>query len=124
MAVDTNEGHEPVSTSKLIYTIPRLPLKVMVQTFRSSSCSLLKLEPKPLVSDRARIGDLAWPPGVMATRLTTNQEIAGSTPAVVNAKGRSYDHLVFFLPCSSVVLSQTDIATRSDRSYSLPDHHC
>ena len=86
VAVDTNEGHEPVATSKLIYTIPRLPLKVMVQTFRSSSCSLLKLEPKPLVSDGARIGYLAWPPGVMATRLTTNQEIAGSTPAVVTGR--------------------------------------
>ena len=24
-----------------------------------------------------------WPPGEMASRLTTNQEIAGSTPAVV-----------------------------------------
>ena len=26
---------------------------------------------------------LSWPPGEMASRLTTNQEIAGSTPAVV-----------------------------------------
>ena len=26
---------------------------------------------------------LTWPPGEMASRLTTNQEIAGSTPAVV-----------------------------------------
>ena len=27
-----------------------------------------------------------WPPGEMASRLTTNQEIAGSTPAVVISK--------------------------------------
>ena len=45
MPVNTNEVNGPVATSKLIYTIPRLPLKVMVQTFRTSSCSLLKLEP-------------------------------------------------------------------------------
>ena len=30
-----------------------------------------------------QIAILPWPPGEMASRLTTNQEIAGSTPAVV-----------------------------------------
>ena len=44
------------------------------------------------------------PPGVMATRLTTNQEIAGSTPAVVNLSfaGNESDYvlLVLCLRCS------------------------
>ena len=34
---------------------------------------------------KMKMRHLSWPPGEMASRLTTNQEIAGSTPAVVTA---------------------------------------
>ena len=56
---------------------------------------------------------IVWPPGEMASRLTTNQEIAGSTPAVVMWKyGDQTSH---FAPD----MNDTDFRKQQNRPHSF-----
>ena len=78
----------PVTLLDLVPPIDTLSLHAHLAMFSPSFLEIV-LKRRPTRIDRASGEDcvdcpsVIWPPGEMASRLTTNQEIAGSTPAVV-----------------------------------------